>query len=103
VGDDRIALCRRGASLIVSGHPLARGLIERRGQGIVRVPHETAAVARLAADLLPAEDLARYPRDVKDCVTYCGVDLPILALSETMGSYDSALIILARLRQTETI
>jgi HPr kinase/phosphorylase len=103
VGDDRIELRRRGGRLIARGHPLVRGMVERRGQGIVHVAHEGAVVARLVIDILAPESAARYPEKMKDYIILCGVKLPLLAVLKDTAAYDSALIILARLEQSETI
>jgi len=103
VGDDRVELRRSGGRLIVTGHPLIRGMVERRGQGILNVAHEMAAVARLTVDIIAPEDATRYPDEMKNCVTLCGVKLPVLALLKTTAAYDSALEILVRLQQSGAI
>jgi HPr kinase/phosphorylase len=67
IGDDRIELGVRHGRLIARPHPTIAGMIEARGIGILRVPHEAAGVIRLVVDLvdkaspppprLPPEDL----------------------------------------------
>lgn len=102
VGDDRIELRRCGGRLIARGHARIGGKVERRGQGILEMDYEPAAVARLVVDLLAPRDTTRYP-GVEERVELCGVGLPVLSLRKDAAAYDSALVILARLRQTETI
>lgn len=103
VGDDRIELRRRSGRLIARGHQLVGGMVERRGQGILHLAYEPAVVARLVVNILAPEEATRYPEEAKDRVTLCGVRLPVLALPKDRGAYDSALVVLARLGQAETI
>ena len=103
VGDDRIELRRRGGRLIAGGHPLVGGMVERRGQGILHMEYETAVVARLVVNILAPEEATRYPEEAKDCVTLCGVGLPLLSLLKDAAAYDSALAVLACLQQPVTI
>ncbi len=103
VGDDRIALDCRNGRLIARGHPLIRGMIELRGQGILRLPHEPAVVLRLIVDLLPAEEVARYPDVEAAHVELCGAKLPRLALPSKRSSYDCACLTMAYLQHARTI
>ncbi|MGB3282779.1 MAG: aldolase, partial [Methylovirgula sp.] len=64
--------------------------------------YEPAAVARLVVDLLAPQDATRYP-GADERVELCGVGLPVLRLRKDAAAYDSALVVLARLQQTETI
>jgi HPr kinase/phosphorylase len=102
VGDDRIEIRRSGGRLIARGHARIGGKVERRGQGILKMDYEPAAVARLVVDLLAPQDTTRCP-DAEERVELCGVGLPVLSLRKDAAAYDSALIVLARLEQTETI
>ncbi len=103
VGDDRIELRRRSGRLIARSHPLVRGMVERRGQGILHIAYEAAVVARLVVDILARQDAMRYPEEMNDYITLCGVRIPLLAQLKDMASYDFALVILAHLQQVETI
>jgi HPr kinase/phosphorylase len=103
VGDDRIELRRRAGRLIAQGHRLVSGKVERRGQGILQVEYEPAAVARLVVELVAPHEATRYPENESGFVTLCGVDLPALSLTKDAGAYDAALAILARLEQAEAI
>ena len=99
VGDDRLYLSAHHGRLIARGHPAIRGKIERRGQGIAEIGAEPGAVVRLVIDILPPDQVLRYPEAVNSYVTLCGVELPLLALPKAGGACDSALTVLARLRQ----
>ena len=103
VGDDRVELRRRGGRLIARGHPRVAGMVERRGRGILHMAYESAAVARLVVDILAPEEATRYPQDAKDCVTLCGVGLPVLFLPRDAPAHDSALAVLARIQEPVTI
>ncbi len=103
IGDDRIEIRRRGGRLVARGHARIGGKVERRGQGILAMNYEPAAVARLVVDLLAPRDTPRYPEDAQAYVELCGVSLPALALRNDAAAYDSALNVLARLQQAETI
>lgn len=103
VGDDRIELSRHGGRLVARGHAAIQGMIELRGQGIVRLPYELAVVLRLVVDLLPLKQLARYPADTELNEEVCGAKLQRLALPESRSSYDCACLVMARLQQDGTI
>ncbi len=99
IGDDRLFLVARHGRLIARGHPAIRGKIERRGQGILDIGAEAGSVVRLVVDILPPDQVLRYPEAVNAYVTLCGVELPLLALPKVGSASDSALTIVARLRQ----
>jgi serine kinase of HPr protein (carbohydrate metabolism regulator) len=61
VADDRVQLMLRGGRLLARPAPAIAGLLEVRGLGLVRVPHEPAAVVRLVVDLR-ADPPCRLPR-----------------------------------------
>jgi serine kinase of HPr protein (carbohydrate metabolism regulator) len=103
VGDDRIELRRRGGRLVACGHPLVGGMVERRGLGILHMEYETAVVGRLVVDILAPDEAPRYPEEQEDCITLCGVGLPFLSLLKDKAAYESALVVLARLRETAAI
>lgn len=102
VGDDRIELADRHGRLLARGHRLIQGMIEQRGQGIIRLAYEPAIVVGLVVELMPAADLARYPDAADRQAELCGVKLPRLALSSDRSSYDCAHLIMAYLQQAET-
>lgn len=90
IGDDRIELSLRSGRVIARGHPAIHGLIELRGQGIVALPNERAAIVRLIIDLLPVNEIARYPDETDREVELCGAKVPRLALSASSSSRDCA-------------
>jgi hypothetical protein len=82
--------------LIVRGHELILGQVERRGQGILETPFLAAAVVRLVIDLACPEGLAaRYPEPGRDDrVSLEGVGLPLLRLRPEAAMADLASMVL---------
>jgi HPr kinase/phosphorylase len=103
VGDDRIDLDTRGDRLIARGHRLILGLVEKRGQGIVKVPHEAAVVVRLVVDIVAPQEAVRFPDPDRNHVLLGGVQLPVLAVLQGASSYDCGLSVLAYLERTGAI
>jgi HPr kinase/phosphorylase len=103
VGDDRIDLDNCGGRLIARSHRLIRGLVEQRGLGLVRMPHEPAVVARLVVDIVAPDKAIRFPEPEDHYIALCGVQLPVLALLEGAAASDSAISILAYLERAGTI
>ncbi|QXX75176.1 HPr kinase/phosphorylase [Methylovirgula sp. HY1] len=101
VGDDRVELVGRNSRVVASGHPAVLGMIETRGQGIMRLDYESAVVVGLVVDLLPAEELVRYPDFEARHVGICGAKLPRLALLSDRSSYDCAHLVMAHLQHAE--
>ena len=58
------------------------GMIERRGQGILHMAYETAAVVRLVVDILARRGGDALSGGSKDHVTLCGVELPLLGSAQ---------------------
>lgn len=54
VGDDRVGLIAEGGSIVALPHPILAGLIERRGTGILAVPHR--GEVRLALEIALERD-----------------------------------------------
>lgn len=103
IGDDRIRATAHNGRLIARGQSATQGMIELRGQGIVSLPHEAAAVIHLIVDLVPAEATMRYPEPGESEREVCGVKLRRLALPIGRSSYDCALLVRAALSRAETI
>ena len=80
VGDDRVHLQAAGGRLLVRPAAALAGLIEMRGIGIVRMPHEPAAVVGLVVDL--GADAGRLPEPEGRQTEIEGVMLPRLAVAE---------------------
>lgn len=80
VADDRVRLRTCGGRLVLSPHPATAGLVERRGQGIMPVPHEGAVVLGLVVELVDKDAATdrppRYPTATDGSVTLDGVQAP---------------------------
>jgi HPr kinase/phosphorylase len=93
VADDRAAIeARSGRLLVRPAEPLA-GMIEIRGLGIQRVPHEPVAVAGLVVDLGTAAERLPSPEALE--TTLAGIRLPRLAIP---AGTDPLPVLLAYLR-----
>ena len=80
VGDDRVYLDAQHGRLLVRPHASLAGLIEVRGLGIRRLPHEAVAMVGLVVDL--AETHAeRLPAEGARWTEIAGVRLPRLAVA----------------------
>jgi serine kinase of HPr protein (carbohydrate metabolism regulator) len=80
VGDDRVHVEASGGHLLVRPAPELAGLLEVRGLGIRRLPHEPVAVVGLIVDLA-ATDAERLPaREAAEAVIE-GITLPRLAVA----------------------
>jgi serine kinase of HPr protein (carbohydrate metabolism regulator) len=77
VGDDRVHLEAAHGRLVARPVPAIAGLIERRGVGIFRTRHESAAVIRLIVDCIVSTP-ERLPDAVDLRATVLGVTLPRL-------------------------
>jgi serine kinase of HPr protein (carbohydrate metabolism regulator) len=80
VGDDRVHLEATHGRLVVRPAETLAGLIEARGLGIRRVPHEPLAVVGLAVDL-SAADSERLPTAESGTTEVAGIALPRLAVA----------------------
>ncbi len=98
VADDRVILELAHGRLVARGAPGFEGWIESRGEGILRVLHEPAAVAGLVVDLeafgVPPP---RYPQEELESVDFLGVRLSRLALDLAPGVVYGARMTLRRL------
>ncbi len=79
VGDDQLQLSRMGDQLIVRPPDLLSGQLEIRGIGIVPVTAVAQAPLFLVIDLIPAEQVIRFP-EIGSC-RYLDIDVPLLALA----------------------
>ena len=80
VADDRAHVEARGGLLLVRPAPALAGLIEIRGLGIRRLPHEPVAAVGLVVDLAAA-DAGRLPAREAGQTALEGVALPRLAVA----------------------
>ena len=79
VADDRTHLAAVNGRLLASAPPALAGLIERRGVGLVAIPHLACAVVRLVVDLVDAPDRLPAPESAQAVLET--VALPRLAVA----------------------
>jgi HPr kinase/phosphorylase len=95
IGDDRVLIRASGERILASGAPNVRGLIERRGLGIVRARTEPHAVIRLVVDLSPqGERGPRLPDEDALGVSLGEITLPRLAFDSTSAPVERAYAVL---------
>lgn len=82
VADDQTLLERRGDALIAFPPPSLAGLIELRGQGILRLPHVSLVRIALVVDLREAHEIERMPDDRLLSTEIAGLGLPRIALDK---------------------
>lgn len=75
VADDQVLLKPLNDRLIATAPDPIAGLLEVRGQGILRVQHEPRAVCRLVVDLLPVANIPRLPEQFELTTSIAGVEL----------------------------
>jgi HPr kinase/phosphorylase len=94
VADDRAHVEARDGRLLVRPAPALAGLIEIRGLGIRRLPHEPVAAVGLVVDLAAA-DAGRLPAREAGQATLEGVKLARLAVA---AGQPAVLLLLAALK-----
>jgi serine kinase of HPr protein (carbohydrate metabolism regulator) len=80
IADDRVALSLDGDRLMASPPESLAGLLEVRGQGIVRRPFVSPAAIHLVVDLRPLADCPRLPEPADEKVVLLGIETPRLIL-----------------------
>jgi serine kinase of HPr protein (carbohydrate metabolism regulator) len=76
IADDRLTLTVCHERVIASAPQATLGLIELRGRGVIKVPHERAGVIRLIADIVDEEGLERMPDEHQLSAAIAGIVLP---------------------------
>jgi len=79
VADDQTRLVREAGRLVASAPDTIAGQLEVRGVGIVPVENVRRAPLDLVIDLVPPEQVERYP-EAGSC-TYLEISVPLLALT----------------------
>ena len=106
LGDDQIRISAHGGRLIGRPHPQIAGLMEVRGQGIIKKSHEPAAVLHCVIELVsgPADcgDLPRLPEKSLMQVQFGAIFLPRLRLSAKRPIADNAMEGLDYIRSIST-
>ncbi len=97
VGDDRVYLDAAGGRLLARPPEVLAGLIELRGVGVLRVPHEPCAVVGLVVDLA-APDAERLPEGDERRTKICGIDLPRLPVAKDLAALPGVLAVLTSVR-----
>ena len=102
IGDDRVSLKAIAGRVIVRGHPLILGKVERRGTGILELPFLSATVVRLAVRLVEPNEgpSARFPNEPQ-YLQIEGVRLPSIELRQDAAPNHLAALVLSdpRLRR----
>jgi serine kinase of HPr protein (carbohydrate metabolism regulator) len=80
IADDRVVVTAAHGRLIASAPPVLAGLMEIRGQGIVRRPFVSPARLHLVVDLMPLSDCDRMPDREAETVGVEAIELPLLLL-----------------------
>ena len=98
IGDDRVHVEAAHGRLLVRPAPTIAGLIEIRGLGIRRLPHEPVAAVGLVVDLAAA-DAERLPARESALTEIAGIALPRLAVAPPDDPFP---IIIAALRTEDS-
>lgn len=93
VGDDRVFVQAHHGRLIVRPAAELAGLLEIRGLGIRRLPHEPRAVVGLVVDLA-ATDAGRLPAREALATEILGITLPRLAVAPSHPALPALLAVL---------
>ena len=80
IADDRVILAAAHGRLVAAAPPALAGLIEIRGQGIVRRPFVSPARLDLVVDLMALADCERMPIAEAETIVLEAVELPRLRL-----------------------
>jgi serine kinase of HPr protein (carbohydrate metabolism regulator) len=80
VADDRVALSIDTGRLVATVPEALAGLLEVRGQGIIRRPYLSPAPVDLVVDLRPLAECPRQPEPADEGAAILGIDLPRLIL-----------------------
>jgi HPr kinase/phosphorylase len=79
VADDQVNLRRAGDRVLVTAPAAIAGLLEVRGVGIVRIEAIAEATLAMLADLVPSEEVERFPEARREDVL--GVPISSITLS----------------------
>jgi serine kinase of HPr protein (carbohydrate metabolism regulator) len=81
VADDRTLISAVNGRIMAAGVPGFEGLIERRGEGLIRVRYEPSVVIGLVVDLAPhGRHLLRFPEQEERTAQILGLEAPALDL-----------------------
>ncbi len=98
IGDDRVRVRAAHGRLLARGMEGFEGLIERRGEGLIRIAHAPCGVIRLVVDLAqPEAPPPRMPEETEREIEMLGVSLPRLILDARLSAPEAAIAVLRRL------
>jgi serine kinase of HPr protein (carbohydrate metabolism regulator) len=80
VADDQVEISKTPEGLVAQAPAALAGLLEIRGVGIVKAPHQAEVLLRLVVDLEPAAAIARMPEAPEIETQVMGVTLKRLKL-----------------------
>jgi len=102
VADDRVIIEKQGGQLIASPPESLKGLIELRGVGIYHVHHQSHVPVSLVVELLPREDIERFPDQVAD-TDLLGLKVPLIKIcAQDSSAAHKVLLILSGARRHGT-
>ena len=84
VADDQTRLTREGDRLVAAAPDAIAGQLEVRGLGILPVPSVGRAPLLLVLDMVPPEQVERFPEP--GTCSYLGVAVPLLGLAPFQAS-----------------
>ncbi|PPD41225.1 MAG: aldolase [Methylocystis sp.] len=88
VGDDRVSVEAMNGRLLARPHPAIAGVIEARGLGLLRMPHESVCALHAVIDVHQGEQAPpRLPDEEAQWASLAGIKLPRLA---TLGCSDAS-------------
>jgi HPr kinase/phosphorylase len=86
IADDRVALSAGSQGrAMASAPPLLAGLLEIRGQGILRLPYVSPATIDLVVDIVPPGACPRMPSAEQRQVAVAGTTVPRIFLAAGCG------------------
>jgi serine kinase of HPr protein (carbohydrate metabolism regulator) len=95
VADDRVMLEVRDARLFASPPAALAGVLEVRGQGLLRLPHVARTAIDLVADLVAAAEAPRMPTPAERLALLMGISIPRIFIA--CGAIDGAARVAAAL------
>lgn len=84
VSDDQTRLQTQNRKLVASAPDAIAGLIEVRGVGVLRVPHNDNVTLGLVVDLGTPQDIDRLPEP--ESATYLDIETPLLRMASFEAS-----------------
>jgi HPr kinase/phosphorylase len=99
VADDRVLIEATHGRLLARPAPALAGLLEVRGLGVRRVPHEPVAVVGTVLELAAA-DAGRLPGQISRQIEIAGIRLPRLAVA---AGVEPLPLLLAHLQSIDAI